>query len=193
MRKRFKRKFYRLNWNINAPRLRVINEEGKQIGILTKEEALKLAREKEIDLVEVAPQASPPVCKLIDFKKFLYQQKKKERGKREGKSELKEIRLRPFIGEHDYKTRLSQAREFLKDGNKLRIRIRFFGREITRKRLGLKIISQFLKDLEEVAKTEREPQFKGNSLIVSLVPKKQHGKKEKEAKSKNQENSPKEV
>ena len=193
MRKRFKRKFYRLNWNINAPRLRVINEEGKQIGILTKEEALKLAREKEIDLVEVAPQASPPVCKLIDFKKFLYQQKKKERGKREGKSELKEIRLRPFIGEHDYKTRLSQAREFLKDGNKLRIRIRFFGREITRKKLGLKIISQFLKDLEEVAKTEREPQFKGNSLIVSLVPKKQHGKKEKEAKSKNQENSPKEV
>lgn len=201
MRKKFKkRKYYRLNHNILAPRLRVLDQEGKQIGILTKSEGLKLAGENEVDLVEVAPKASPPVCKLIDFKKFLYQQKKKERGKKEGRTELKEIRLRPFIGNHDYQTRLSQAKEFLQEGSAIRIRVRFFGREIAKKEFGFEIIKRFSKDLEESAATEREPQLKGRSLMATLVPKKQHGKNKKEtrppngqAKSKKQENRAKEI
>lgn len=188
MRKRLKRKFYRLNWNISAPKVRVIDERGKQIGILTKDKALKLARENEIDLVEVAPQSCPPVCKLIDFRKFLYQQKKKEKRKKEGKTELKEIRLRPFIGEHDYNIRLHQARSFLKEGRQVRIRIQFSGREITRKEFGVKLISRFLKDLEGAAKMEREPQFRGRNLIVLFNPNKSHGKK-KEEKGKDKKDS----
>lgn len=194
MRKRPKRKFYRLNWNIFAPKVRVIDEKGKQIGILKKDEALQLAKEKEVDLVEIAPQASPPVCKLIDFRKFLYLEKKKEKQKKVSKSKgIKEIRLRPFIDDHDYQFRLNQAKDFLKDGEKLRISVRFFGREIAKKHFGFEIINRLIEDLREAVKVEREPRFVGKTLVVQLAPDKKHGKKEKETKGKNQENRPKKV
>jgi len=199
--RKFKRKFYRLNWNINAPKLRVIDKEGKQIGVLTKDEALNLAREKQIDLVEIAPKASPPVCKLIDFKKFLYLEKKKEREKKKGsKKGIKEIRLRPFIGDHDYQFRLNQTKDFLNGNEKVRIRVRFFGREIAKKRFGFEIIDRLLKDLGEGVIVEREPRFIGRTLVAQLTPDKNYGKKTKKARpparqaeSQNQENSQKEV
>jgi len=200
--RKFKRKFYRLNWNIIAPKLRVINKEGKQIGILTKDEALKLAREQETDLVEIAPGASPPVCKLIDFRKFLYLEKKKEKEQKKGAKGkgIKEIRLRPFIGDHDYQVRLNQAKDFLKQGEKLRVRVRFFGREIAKKKFGFEIINRLLKDLGESVSLEREPRFIGKTLVAQLAPDKNYGKKTKEArqtarqaKSKDKENSSKKV
>lgn len=192
MRKKFKRKFYRLNWNITAPELRVIDQKGKQVGILRKDEALRLAQEKEIDLVEVAPNASPPVCKLIDFKKFLYLEKKKERAQKKGggRKGIKEIRLRPFIGDHDYQFRLNQAKEFLSDADKVRIRVQFFGREIAKKKFGFEIINRLIGDLGEVVKVEKEPHFIGRNLIVQLAPDKKHGQKEK---SENQKNSPQKI
>ena len=190
--RKFKRKFYRLNWNIIAPKLRVIDKEGKQIGILTKDEALKLAREQQIDLIEIAPRASPPVCKLIDFRKFLYLEKKKEREQRKGVKGkgIKEIRLRPFIGDHDYQVRLNQTKDFLKQGEKVRIRVRFFGREIAKKKFGFEIINRLLKDLGENVSLEREPRFIGKTLVAQLALDKNYGKK---AKSKDKENSQKEV
>ena len=178
--KKFKRKYYRLNWNIKAPKLRVIDKEGKQVGVLTKDEALKLAKEQEIDLIEIAPKASPPVCKLIDFKKFLYLEKKKEREKKKGsKKGVKEIRLRPFIADHDYRVRLEQTREFLSNGEKIRVRVRFFGREIAKKKFGFDIINRLLKDLGEGATLEREPRFIGKTLVAQLAPEKNYGKNKK--------------
>lgn len=198
MRKKFKRKFYRLNYNILAPKLRVIDEKGKQVGILLKEKAIQLAREKEIDLVEVVPHASPPVCKLIDFKKFLYLEKKKHKGqkKKDKGGGVKEIRLRPFIGEHDYQVKLGQAKDFLKEGEKVRIRIRFFGREIAKKKFGFDIIDRLLKDLGDKVTLERKPRFLGKTLVVQVAAEKNYGQKEKEtrlparqAKGKNQKSS----
>ena len=191
---KFKRKFYRLNWNINAPKLRVIGKEGKQVGVLTKDEALNLAREKQIDLVEIAPKASPPVCKLIDFKKFLYLEKKKEREKRKGsKKGIKEIRLRPFIGDHDYQFRLNQTKEFLSSNEKVRIRVRFFGREIAKKKFGFEIINRLLKDLGERVIVEKEPRFIGKTLVAQLAPDKNYGKKTKKSQSQDKKNRSKTI
>lgn len=201
MRKKFKRKFYRLNFNIPAPELRVIDEKGKQIGILSKEKALQLAREKEIDLVEVVPHASPPVCKLIDFKKFSYLEKKKhkEQRKKEKGSDVKEIRFRPFIANHDYQVRLNQVKEFLKKGEKVKVAIHFFGREIAKKQFGFEIIKKLLKDLGDKAILEKQPRFLGETLVAQVSPDKKYGQKEKQtsrpvgqgkqAKSKNQKDS----
>lgn len=181
MRKKFKRKFYRINQYIQAPKVRLIERNGSQIGILTKEKALELAKKKKTDLVEVASQTQPPVCKLIDFKKFLYLEKKKKREQRKKtkSQETKEIRLRPFIGDHDYQVRLNQAKEFLIDGEKIRIRVRFFGREIAKKKFGFEIIERLVKDLGEIVKIEREPHFIGKHLIVQLAPNKKYGQKAK--------------
>lgn len=191
---KFKRKYYRLNWNINAPKLRVIDKEGKQVGVLTKDEALKLAKEQEIDLIEIAPKASPPVCKLIDFKKFLYLEKKKERDKKKGnKKGTKEIRIRPFIAKHDYEVRLAQTKEFLSDGEKIRVRVRFFGREIAKKKFGFDIIDRLLKDLGEGVNVEREPRFVGKTLVAQLAPEKNYGKKTKKTKSQDQKDRPKTI
>lgn len=192
MRKRPKRKFYRLNYNILASELRVIDEKGKQIGIFPKEKALQLAREKEIDLVEVVPHASPPICKLIDFKKFLYLEKKKQKGqKKKGKGGgVKEIRLRPFIGEHDYQVRLGQVKDFLKEGEKVKIRINFFGREIAKKKFGFEIIDRLLKDLGNKVTLEREPRFLGKTLVAQVASEKKYGQKEKDkTKGENQKSS----
>lgn len=189
MRKKPKRKFYRLNLNISAPKVRVVDQKGKQIGIFLRQKALELAREKEVDLVEIAPRAYPPVCKLIDFRKFLYLEKKRERREKKGSKArgIKEIRLRPFIGDHDYRFRLDQAREFLKEGNKLRIRVPFFGREIAKKKFGFEIFNRLLKDLGEGVQVEREARFIGKTLVAQMaLIKKYDQKKEKQTKSENE-------
>ena len=165
-----KPKYYRLNYQIASPQLRLLDEEGKQIGVVSKIEALQKASELGIDVVEIAPHAKPPVAKLIDFKKFKYQEAKKERENRKSQKNvgIKEVRLRPFIGSHDFDTRLKQAKEFLAEGNQLKITVFFRGREITRKEFGFKVIQQFIEKLEQV-KVVREPHMEGRTLVAMVV------------------------
>lgn len=164
-------KHYRLNYQIASPELRLLDEEGKQIGIVSKIAALQMAKEKGIDIVEIAANAKPPVAKLIDFKKFKYQEAKKEREARRSQKNVgvKEIRLRPFIGQHDFDTRLKQATEFIKDGNQVKLSLFFRGREITRKEFGFEVMKRFIGGLEGV-KLVREPRLEGKLLVAMVVP-----------------------
>lgn len=164
---------YRINYQIISPTLRLLDEEGKQIGVLTKLEALQKAKELNLDVVEIAPKAVPPVAKLIDFKKFKYQEQKKERESKKNQKNVgvKEIRLRPFIGDHDFDTRVAQAKEFIADGNQVKINVFFKGREITRKEFGYNVIKRFLTSLGAV-KVVKEPHMEGKVLVVMVVPEK---------------------
>ncbi len=162
--------FFRLNYQITSPTLRLLDEEGKQVGIVSKIEALQKAKELNVDVVEIAPKANPPVAKLIDYKKFKYQEAKKERESKKTQKNVgvKEVRLRPFIGQHDFDTRVKQAIEFLADGNQLKISVFFRGREITRKEFGFTVMKQFLEKLENV-KVVREPHMEGKTLAAMVV------------------------
>lgn len=181
--KKFKQQpkyIYRINQRIFANQLRVLDAEGKQIGILSKDEALKLAQEQELDLVEFAPQAQPPVAKIIDFNKFLYQlEKKKQEEKKKAKvSETKEVRLGPFISDNDLQVMVRRGREFLEAGDKVRAVVKFRGRQITRSEFGREIVNKFIEALSDVSKIDREPHFEGKQMIAVLSPEK--GKKQQE-------------
>jgi len=164
---------YRINYQITSSTLRLLDEEGKQIGVISKIEALQKAKELDLDVVEIAPNAKPPVAKLIDYKKFKYQEQKKERESKKSQKNVgvKEIRLRPFIGQHDFDTRVAQAKEFLEDGNQVKINVFFKGREITRKEFGYNVIKRFLIDLGTV-KVVKDPHMEGKALVVMVVPEK---------------------
>ena len=151
--------------------MRLLDEEGKQIGIVSKLVALQKAKELEIDVVEIAPNAKPPVAKLIDFKKFKYQEAKKERENKKNQKNVgvKEVRLRPFIGQHDFDTRLARAKEFLDAGNQVKISVFFKGREITRKEFGYDVVKRFIGQLESV-KLVRDPHMEGRVLVAMVVP-----------------------
>lgn len=170
-------KFYRLNFFIQARELRLLDEHGKQIGVVTKEEALRRAREAGIDVVEIAANAKPPVAKLIDFKKFKYLEAKKDREEKRKQKHvgIKEVRLSPFIGTHDLETRVKQARVFLSEGNQLKISIPFRGREITRKEFGFEVLNKFLGYLTDI-KIVRPAHFEGRVMVAQVVMEK---KKEK--------------
>jgi translation initiation factor IF-3 len=161
---------YRLNYQIASPQVRLLDEAGKQIGVVSKIEALQKAKELGIDVVEVAPKANPPVAKLIDFKKFKYQEAKKEREARKSQKNVgvKEIRLRPFIGSHDFDTRRARAQEFLEGGNQVKISIFFRGREITRKEFGFELMKRFIGALETI-RVVREAHMEGRSLVAMVV------------------------
>jgi translation initiation factor IF-3 len=163
----------RTNERIRAKEIRVIDEEG-QIGVMTPHEALRLARERGLDLVEVAPTAQPPVCKIIDFGKYLYEQKKRahEAKKKQVTIEVKEIKFRPSIDEHDYNFKMKHAVEILKDGNKVKATVRFKGREITHKELGAAVIERLIKDLGESGVLEARPRLEGMQMIAIFNPKK---------------------
>lgn len=166
--------FYRTNERIGAPLLRVLDTEGKQIGILDRYQALRVAREQELDLVEIAPRAKPPVAKIIDYKKFLYQlEKKKREEKRKAKiSETKEVRLGPFMNDHDLGVMIKRAREFLADADKVRLVVKFVGRQITHPEFGYSIIRKAIEAVSDLSKVEREPHLEGNKLIALLSPEK---------------------
>ena len=153
--------------------MRLISPEGEQLGIFPRQLALKKAEEYGLDLVEVAPQANPPVCRIMDFAKYKYEQEKREREakKHQKQSQLKEIRLSCRIEEHDYQIRLKHIQEFLEKGYKVRIRLFFKGREIIHQDIGKKLIDKLIKDTEKIAKIEKTPQMIGRSLILILGPK----------------------
>lgn len=169
---RIKPKYYRLNYQIAAPQFRLLDETGKQIGITDRNEALKKAQLENKDLVEIAPNANPPVVKLIDFKKFKYLEAKKERESRKNVKhvQVKEIRLSPFIGEHDFNTRIQKAEIFLKEGNQLKINLPFKGREITHKEFGTAMINKAINKLQTVSKVIKTPYFEGRILVTILAP-----------------------
>lgn len=147
-----------------------MDSDGKQIGIVTKDEALRRAREAGVDVVEIASGAVPPVAKLIDFKKFKYLESKKDREEKRKQKNVgvKEVRLRPFIGQHDLDVRQRQAQEFLNDGNQVKIALPFRGREITRKEFGFDVINKFINGLVDV-KIVRTPHFEGKVLTAMLA------------------------
>lgn len=191
------RKFYRTNDRIFASSLRVLDSENRQIGILTKTQALALAREQELDLVEIAENATPPVAKIVDFKKFLYQQEKKkqEEKKKTKTTETKEVRVGPFINDHDLEVVVRRARRFLEDGNKVRLVVRFRGRQITHPEFGQETLKKTIVQIEDVSKIDRDMHFEGKQLICLLSPARHAkqgvaggpDKKGKNAKNKNQE------
>ena len=188
--KRYKRKedtrrFYRVNERIFAPTLRVLDTDGKQIGILSKFEALDKARSQELDLVEVAPMAKPPVAKIIDFKKFLYQEEKKKREekKKAKTSETKEIRLGPFMSDNDLGVMVRRAREFLEAGDKVRLVVTFSGRQITHPEFGHKVLDKTLQELSDISKLDRDRRLEGKKLIALISPE----RKKQDAKEENKE------
>lgn len=171
--KQFRHKFYQLNYRINAPILRVINNQGKQIGILKKEEAIKMAQEQGEDLVLIAPNANPPVAKIIDFSKFLYQEEKKEKEARKGikKSITKDLKLSLFIGPADLERLINKGKDFLKAGNQLRVNLNLKGREIAKKEMAFALINRFLTQLGEV-NVVKEPRLEGRVLRTVVSKKK---------------------
>ena len=166
-------KTHRVNERIRAPELRVIGIDGKQLGVMTRAQALSMAQELNTDLVEVAPQADPPVCRLMDFGKFQYERAKKEREARKMQKEveIKEIRLRPKTGEHDIAVVLRRARKFLLDESKVKVRVRFRGREITHPEVAEELLKRVAADLQDVGDIEKAPGFEGRSLLMIMAPK----------------------
>ena len=163
----------RVNERIRAREVRVIDEEGQQLGIMTPQQATDLARQRGYDLVEVAPQAVPPVCRIIDFGKYLYEQKKKahEAKKKQAVIEVKEIKFRPMTDDHDYNFKMKHAREILEDGNKVKATVRFRGREITHKELGFELLERLEQDLADKGTPEARPRHEGYQIIVIFSPK----------------------
>ena len=154
------------------PEVRLIGAKGDQLGIVAITEALRIAQEEQTDLVEVAPQAEPPVCRLMDYGKFLYEQSKKERESRKSQkqTEIKEIRLRPKTGEHDIAFKLRDARRFLQRGAKVKVRIRFRGREITHPELGRALLNRVAEELSDVAVVEQSGRMEGHTMLMVLGP-----------------------
>jgi len=153
--------------------VRVIGEEGEQLGVLDIRDAIRAAREKGLDLVEVAATADPPVCRIIDFGKFQYEAKKKanEAKKKQVTITVKEVKFRPGTDDHDYDYRMKHAREWLEGGDKVKATIWFRGREMTHRELGARILEKLEKDLIEVGEVEARPRMEGNQMFIILGPK----------------------
>ena len=168
------RKFYKINQYISAPEVRLIDEEAKQIGVLSITEARRMAQETGLDLVEVAPMAKPPVVKLIEFSKFKYQEAKKMKAEKKGikGGEMKEVQMTPFISDNDYETGVKKSIKFLTTGNKVKLSIKFQGRQIQRKEFGYDLITRYKKDLEDYGSPEGEPKLMGKRLQFTLAPSK---------------------
>ena len=155
------------------PEVRVIGEDGEQLGVLGIQEAIRTARERGLDLVEVAPTAQPPVCRIIDFGKFQYEQKKKanEAKKKQVTITVKEVKFRPGTDDHDYDYRMKHAREWLQGGDKVKATIWFRGREMAHRELGSKILQKLENDLIDVGEVEARPRMEGNQMFIIFGPK----------------------
>src|SRR5262244_3637710 len=166
------KRFIRTNERIRAREIRVIDDEGKQIGILPPYEALKMARERNLDLVEISPTAQPPVCRIMDYGKYLYQQEKKEREAKKHQKTItvKEVKFRINVDDHDYETKKNHVLRFLGEGDKVKATIFFRGREMTRTGLGREILERLIKDIGEKGIVEFRPRQEGNTLHAILAP-----------------------
>jgi translation initiation factor IF-3 len=160
----------RINEDIRADKIRLIDAEGEMRGVMSVREALALAEEAGLDLVEVSPGAEPPVCKILDYGKYKYEQQKKaaEARKKQKVIEVKEIKLRPTIEDHDYGVKLRSARRFLEAGDKVKVTLRFRGREMSHQELGMGLLKRMQADLVDVSKVEQEPRFEGRQVMMVL-------------------------
>lgn len=162
-----------LNEGIRAREVRLIDQNGKQLGIKSKNEALDIAARVNLDLVLVAPNAKPPVARIMDYGKYKYEQQRKEREARKHQKvvNVKEVRLSPTIDEHDFNTKLRNAIKFLKKGDKVKASIRFKGRAITHKEIGQRVLDRFAEECSEIATIEAHPKMEGRSMFMMLAPK----------------------
>lgn len=162
----------RINEQIRGHRVRVIDVDGTQLGILTPEEALQAAYERNLDLVEVSPNAQPPVCRIMDFGKFRYEQSKREREARRNQKTItiKEIRIRPKIDEHDFEVKARAARKFLTDGDKVKVSVRFRGREIVHQDIAKEKLMKLAEQVKDLGTLERVPFMEGRQMVMIIAP-----------------------
>jgi translation initiation factor IF-3 len=160
----------RRNQRIKAPEIRVIGPDGKQFGVMSVEKALQIATQIGLDLVEVSPNSQPPVCRILDFGKYKYEESKKTSGAKSHASKIKEIKLRPNIDPHDLQTKLKRSEAFLFDGNKLKLTLQFRGREMAYKDVGFQTIQKAIEELLHVGTADNEPRLVGRSITVMVSP-----------------------
>ncbi len=163
----------KINDAIRAREVRLIDETGQNVGVVGKADALARAEQAGLDLVEVSPDAEPPVCKILDFGKYKYQEQKKaaEARKHQKIVEIKEIKMRPGIDDHDYDVKMRAIRRFFEEGDKVKITLRFRGREMAHQHLGMDVLKRVKSDTEPIAKVESEPRFEGRQMVMVLAPK----------------------
>jgi translation initiation factor IF-3 len=165
-------KSHRINNEIKVPEVRVIDAEGEMLGVMKTRDAIKLAEQKELDLVEVAPKAEPPVCKIIDFGKFAYELQKKDKLQKRNQvqQQMKEVRFKWRTDTHDFNFKARHARAFLEEGNKVKASVMFRGREITHQEIGKELLMRFIEELQDIAKVDVLPKMEGRNLSVILSP-----------------------
>ena len=163
----------RVNEQIEAEKVRVVNADGEMVGVISKEEGIEIAFEAGLDLVEVSPNADPPVCKVLDYGKYKYEAQKKanEARKKQKVIDVKEIKMRPGIDEHDYQVKMRSVRRFLDEGDKVKMTIRFRGREMAHQELGIKVLDRVREDVDELAKVEQFPKSEGRLMTMVIAPK----------------------
>jgi translation initiation factor IF-3 len=163
----------RVNDEISVVRVRLVDERGNMVGIVGRNEALAMASDVGLDLVEVAPNADPPVCKILDFGKYKYeeQKKKNEARKKQKTIEVKEIKLRPSIDDHDYDVKVRSMVKFIEEGDKVKVTMRFRGRELAHQELGMDVLVRVKDDLDEIAKVEQMPRMEGRQMTMVMAPK----------------------
>ena len=163
----------RVNEQIEAEKVRVVNVDGEMGGVISKEEGIEIAFEAGLDLVEVSPNADPPVCKVLDYGKYKYEAQKKanEARKKQKVIDVKEIKMRPGIDEHDYQVKMRSVRRFLDEGDKVKMTIRFRGREMAHQELGMKVLDRVREEVDELAKVEQFPKSEGRLMTMVIAPK----------------------
>ena len=162
-----------LNEDIQAPEVRLISDTGEQLGLMSSEEALKIAVEKEMDLVMIAPGSKPPVCKIMDYGKYRFEQAKREKEAKKNQRviEIKEIRMSPSIGDNDFNTKLRAGLKFLSEGNRLKVTIRFRGREMAHTNIGEQLLKDFAEKCSDLANMDKNPKLEGRNMSMFLSPK----------------------
>uniref|UniRef100_UPI0038D24EF0 translation initiation factor IF-3 n=1 Tax=Plastoroseomonas hellenica TaxID=2687306 RepID=UPI0038D24EF0 len=163
----------RVNEEIRVPQVRLIDKDGEMLGVMTAREALMRAYDVGLDLLEISPNAVPPVCKILDYGKYKYEQQKKanEARKKQKVVEIKEIKVRPNIDDHDYETKMKQMKGFISEGDKVKVTLRFRGREMAHQDLGVKVLERIRTDLGEIIKVEQMPRLENRQMIMVLSPK----------------------
>jgi len=163
----------RVNEEINVPRVRLVDARGEMVGVVNRNDALVMAADAGLDLVEVAANADPPVCKILDYGKFKYeeQKKKNEARKKQKVIEVKEIKLRPGIDDHDYDVKMRSMVKFIEEGDKVKVTMRFRGRELAHQELGMDVLMRVRGDLDEIAKVEQFPKMEGRQMTMVMSPK----------------------
>ncbi len=162
-----------INWDIRAPEVRVIDSAGKQVGVLPLKEAMRIAEEQGLDLVAVAPNSNPPVCRIMNYGKYKYQQSKRTQEARKHQTivQVKEVKVRPRTEEHDFQFKLRHVKRFLSEGNKVKISLLFRGREIAHPEFGKELLNRFLEEVKDHMVLEQPPRLEGRNMVMILAPK----------------------